>query len=104
MHNSLQQVIHFLPVGVLPFFCSNPYNGEMYIGNQESRTVSVLDDQNNIVIDTISINGIPNVIALNPNNGDMYVTNSYPDIVSIIDERSNTVIGNIPLKNSNLKY
>ncbi len=52
--------------------CYNPDNGDIYVTNSDSHTVSVIDGATNTVIDTISWRG-PVGIAYNPDNDDMYV-------------------------------
>jgi YVTN family beta-propeller protein len=58
------------PVGI----AFNPNNGNMYVANTISNTVSVLDSSTNTVITTIRVGAAPIDIAFNANNGDMYVT------------------------------
>jgi YVTN family beta-propeller protein len=115
-------VIKTIPVGVgvLPTAIAfNPDNGDMYVVNERlnqrsgvvvlSKTVSVIDTQNNTVIKTIpvgnfTIDRIPNEIAFNPHNRDMYVVNEGNESViagngsiSVIDTQNNTVTHNIPV-------
>ena len=72
----------------------------MYVTNSGSNTVSVIDE-NNDVVDTVSVGTGPFAIAYNPNNGNMYVTNGDSNTVSVIDENNDVVdtvsVGNVPL-------
>ena len=68
----------------------NPGNGNMYVVNQESDTVSVID-QNNDVVDTVTVGITPQGIAYNPGNGNMYVLNVFSGTVSVIDQNNEVV-------------
>ena len=112
-------VVKTIPIGVrvLPSAIAfNPDNGDLYVVNERtvngtvsSKTVSVIDTQNNTVVKTIpignfTIDDIPTEIAFNPDNGDMYVVNEGNETViagngsiSVIDTQNNTVSQNIPV-------
>jgi YVTN family beta-propeller protein len=47
----------------------------MYVTNDSSNTVSVIDSSTNTVIGSIAMETAPRGIAFNPNNGNMYVAN-----------------------------
>ncbi|HEY7080890.1 MAG TPA: YncE family protein, partial [Nitrososphaeraceae archaeon] len=68
------------PVGI----AFNPNNGDMYVTNFGSNTVSVIDTTTNTVVATITVGSAPQFIAFNPNNGHMYVTNRGSNNVSVI--------------------
>jgi YVTN family beta-propeller protein len=75
----------------------DPDNGYIYVANQLSPSVSIIDGSKNQVIGTIT--GIPNPIQLSYNraNRDVYVVNyDNTNVVSVIDTRTNSVIGTIP--------
>ena len=59
----------------------NPGNGYLYVINSDSNSVSVID-QNNDVVNTIPVDA--NAIAYHPGNGNIYVSNGVSDTVSII--------------------
>ncbi|HYV52561.1 MAG TPA: hypothetical protein VE971_04635 [Candidatus Eisenbacteria bacterium] len=65
----------------------NPVNKDMYVANEVSNTVSVIDSSTNTVISTISFgsNSAPVDIAFNPTNNDMYVTDVGLGDVSVIE-------------------
>ncbi len=112
-------LVKTIPIGVrvLPSAIAfNPDNGDMYVVNERtvngtvsSKTVSVIDTQNNTLVKTIpignfTIDDIPTEIAYNPNNGDMYVVNEANErmiagngSISVIDAQNNTVSQNIPV-------
>ncbi len=69
----------------------------MYVTNQGSNTVSVIDSSTNTVIKTIPVGSAPQGVAYNSNNNDMYVANSNSGGVSVIDSSTNTVIKTIPV-------
>jgi YVTN family beta-propeller protein len=69
----------------------DPDNKYVYVVNFLGQTVSVVD-QNNNVVDTIDVGLLPRNIAYNPNNGYMYITNSGSDMVSLI--------GSMPIANA----
>jgi YVTN family beta-propeller protein len=92
----------------------NSFNDDMYVSittifqNQTHRLdctettsfpcyVSVIDGQNNTVIDTIPVGDLPTGIAVNEKNGNIYVINQYSKTVSVIDGQNNTVIDTIPV-------
>jgi YVTN family beta-propeller protein len=90
-------VIATVPVGSHPVTSAfNPNNGNMYVTNQGSNSISVIDGRTNTVIGSpIPVGTSPSGIAFNPNNGNIYVTNTNigSNTVSIIDGKTNTVIG-----------
>jgi YVTN family beta-propeller protein len=74
-----------LPAGSAPFgIAFNPNNGNMYMTNFNSDSVSVVNPSTNTVISTIPVGSAPFGIAFNPNNGNMYVTNAGGKTISVI--------------------
>jgi YVTN family beta-propeller protein len=89
-------MIGAVPVGNGPMGIGyDSANGNMYVANFYSNTVSVIDHNTNNVIVTIPFasNTSPTDIAFNSANGDMYVTNYNAGTVSVIDGNTNRVIG-----------
>ena len=85
---ALEGVLATVTVGNAPFdIAYNPGNGNMYVANLKSGTVSVID-QNNDVVDTVMVGDFPNAIAYNPGNGNMYVANYGSTTVSVIGATS----------------
>jgi YVTN family beta-propeller protein len=74
-----------LPAGSAPFgIAFNPNNGNMYMTNFNTDSVSVISPSTNTVISTIPVGSAPFGIAFNPNNGNMYVTNAGGKTISVI--------------------
>jgi YVTN family beta-propeller protein len=105
-------VIENIPVGNFTLddipteIAFNPDNRDMYVINEGSETVvagngsiSVIDTQNNTVIENIPVGVLPSAIAFNPDNDTAYVVNQESKTVSVIDTQNNTVIENIPVGN-----
>ena len=107
-------VIATITVGSAPAGVAvNAANGDVYVTNDGSGTVSVIDANPldtrtyNTVIATITVGTNPNAVAANATNNDVYVTNFTDNTVSVIDANPtdpnyNTVIETIaiPLYNS----
>ena len=73
-----------------------------YISNFNNGTVSVVDTQDNIVIDTVPVGvnpagGFPEGVAVHPNGTRAYVTTLVGDEVVVIDTTTNTVLETIAL-------
>jgi YVTN family beta-propeller protein len=87
-----------LPAGSAPFgIAFNPNNGNMYMTNFNSGSVSVVNPSTNTVISTIPVGSAPFGIAFNPNNGNMYVTDAGNNSVSVINPSTNTFVATIPV-------
>jgi YVTN family beta-propeller protein len=81
-------VIQTIDVGDLPrYIIFNPHNDDIYVSNQDSNDVSVIDSDTNTVIDTIAVGDGPRDILYNPNNSYVYIVNGYSDNVSVIKEK-----------------
>ncbi len=85
-----------IAVGQLPnALAVNPHTGVVYVLNQESSTVSVIQDTE--VKATLAVGITPTAIALNPENGYVYVANYGDDSVSILqDTQILSTVENIP--------
>ena len=91
-------VIASIHVGAFPQnLAFNSDNGYMYVTNELSNTVSVIDGSTNTVIKTIDVGRNPFGVAFDAHNGYIYVTNLNSETVSVIDESTNTVIKTIPV-------
>ncbi|MDN5847822.1 MAG: YncE family protein [Candidatus Nitrosocosmicus sp.] len=89
-------VIQTIDVGDLPrSIVFNPNNDHIYVSNQDSNDVSVIDSASNTVKKTIAVGDGPADILFNPSNNNLYVMNQYSDDVSVIDSDTNTVIDTI---------
>jgi YVTN family beta-propeller protein len=88
-----------IPVGNGPMgIAYDSKNGNMYVTNFMSNTVSVIDGNTNNVISTIPLgsNASPADVAFDSENGKVYVTNFNAGTVSIINGNTNQVIATIP--------
>lgn len=67
----------------------------VYVPNEDSNTVSVIDTSTNSVVATIPVQGTPDTTAVSPNGLFVYVA-CESGFVSVIDTATNTVTANIP--------
>ena len=79
-----EEIIDTVTVGDEPVAVAyNPNNQNMYVVNQASDMVSVIEP-NNEVVNNPSVSDGPVAIANNSNNGNIYVVNQDSDTVSVI--------------------
>ncbi|CNY74631.1 PE domain-containing protein [Mycobacterium tuberculosis] len=87
----------------LPFEAGDPHGvavnpgGNIYVTNQGSNTVSVIDPVTNTVTGSITDGNGPSGVAVSPVTGLVFVTNFDSNTVSVIDPNTNTVTGSIPV-------
>jgi YVTN family beta-propeller protein len=75
-----------IAVGSLPTdIAYDPINQDIYVTNQGSGSVSVIDTTTNTEIETITVGDTPIGIDYDPINHRMYVTNSMDGTVSVIN-------------------
>lgn len=84
------------PVGIR----MNPITNKIYVANQYSNTISVIDGSNDQVISTIKVESFPYDLDVNPFNNRIYVTNRGSDSVSVIDGSTNAKLANISVGRS----
>lgn len=91
-------VIATIPVGSAPFGVAfDSANGNLYVVNQDSGTVSVISGQTNTVVGSpIPVGNSPFCIAYDSANDDLYVGNG-DGHVSVISGQTNTVIRTLQL-------
>ena len=82
----------------------NPATGQVYVANQTSGTVSVINGATNTVTATVPVGTNPEAVAVNPVTGQVYVVNqgSSPTsggTVSVINGATNMVTATIPVGN-----
>ncbi len=95
---SAQSVLTTVRVGSQPIGVAvNPSTNRIYVANNGSSNVSVIDGTTNIVITTIPVGSQPIGVAVNPSTNRIYVANSSSSNVSVIDGTTNTVIATIPV-------
>ena len=84
----------FSPAGI----AYNSDNGNLYVTNRGSDTLSVINGTTDEPVDEISLNAIaPSGIVYNAANNYIYVTNMGSNTVSVINGTTNTVVANIPV-------
>jgi YVTN family beta-propeller protein len=82
-----------IDVGNNPYQLSGNINGAMYVLNQGSNTVSVIDVATGSLIDTINVGGEP--YGLTVVGTKLYIANTLTNNVSVIDTTTNTVVQTI---------
>ena len=70
-------------------------NGYVYVTNEGSNTVSVINGTTNTVIETLSVGFFPQGISFNPSNGFVYVTVGCN--VLVINGATNTIVKSIAI-------
>ena len=96
------QQIAKIPVGSQPLHVAvSPDNHYVYVSNNLSGTVTVLDAFNNYALATTITVGGTNLqgIAVSPNNSKIYVVNTAANNVAVISTASWTVTSTIPVGN-----
>jgi YVTN family beta-propeller protein len=78
--------VNAFPVGI----AVNPNTKKVYVANEDSNTVSVLDTETDKVQDRINVGVFPYGIDINPLNNRVYVTNRGSNTVSVIDGSINS--------------
>lgn len=66
---------------------------KVYVGNQASNNVSIIDSATNEVIASVDVGAGPHGIAIIPDGKKFYVANYDSNNVSVIDADTNTRIG-----------
>jgi YVTN family beta-propeller protein len=74
----------------------SPDGRKVYVANDGSETVSVIDTATNMVIATIGTRGSVG-IAVSPDGGRVYAANLGDQSLSVIDTGTNTVIATVPV-------
>ena len=75
----------------------SPDRRRVYVANQHSDNMSVIETATNSVIATIPLGGSPFGVAVSPNGSRVYVTNINDDTVSVIDTTTFTVLRTIAI-------
>jgi YVTN family beta-propeller protein len=70
-------------------------NGEIYVANSASDTVSVISDKNNTVVANIPVGVDPSGAAYDSAKGEIFVCNKQDNSVSIISDTNNAVIATV---------
>src|SRR5215216_2087361 len=88
--------VNTFPVGI----AVNPNMKKVYVANEYSNTVSVLDTETDKVKSTIKVGIFPYGIDINPLNNRVYVTNRGSNTVSVIDGSINSKLADITVGKS----
>jgi YVTN family beta-propeller protein len=88
--------VNTFPVGV----AVNPNTKKVYVANEYSNTVSVLDTETDKVKSSIKVGIFPYGIDINPLNNRVYVTNRGSNTVSVIDGSINSKLADITVGKS----
>ena len=95
LSNSIQGSV---TVGQNPFGLDvTPDGKKLYVANNNSATVSVVDTVKREVISTIQVGLSPLRVAVTPDGSKVFVTNKASNTVSIIDTNSDILISNLPV-------
>ena len=87
-----------IPVGNTPDGVAyDAANGNVYVSNYVSQSVSVIDGSTDTVTATITVGQYPMGVAVDPVNGDVYVANYGANMVSVINPSKKTVISTVPV-------
>ena len=85
-----------LPVGSYPIGIGvNSVTNKLYVANQFSNSISVIDGSTDIIENTIQVDNFPYDLEVNPFNNRIYVTNRESNTVSVIDGSTNQRLSNI---------
>jgi YVTN family beta-propeller protein len=91
-------VVATIPVGRYPFAPAyDPVNGELYVPNQGSANLTVLNGSTNTIIKTIPVGSDPWTPAYDAQNGALYVPNEGSNNVSVLNGSTDRVVANVPV-------
>jgi YVTN family beta-propeller protein len=90
-----------LPVGSYPIGIGvNSVTNKLYVANQFSNSISVIDSSTDIIENTIQVDNFPYDLEVNPFNNRIYVTNRESNTISVIDGSTNQRLSNINVGDS----
>jgi YVTN family beta-propeller protein len=90
-----------LPVGSYPIGIGvNSITNKLYVANQFSNSISVIDSSTDIIESTIQVDNFPYDLEVNPFNNRIYITNRESNTVSVIDGSTNQRLSNINVEDS----
>ena len=67
----------------------NELTNRIYVANNGSGSVSVIDGAKDAVAATIDVGALPYVLAVNPVANKIFVSNTFSDVVTLIDGKNN---------------
>jgi YVTN family beta-propeller protein len=83
--------VNTFPIGI----AVNPSTNKVYVVNEYSNTVSVIDTNTDTVKSTINLGNFPYGIDINPLNNRIYITNRGSNTVSVLDGSVDTKLHDI---------
>src|ERR1700709_2490273 len=84
-----QSVTSSLVMGSTPYAVAvNPVTNKVYVANQNSGTVTVIDGATNTTT-AVAVEGTPHAVAVNPATNKVYVANLGSNTVTVIDGATN---------------
>ena len=86
-----------MPVGNPGGVAVNPTTNRIYVTNDGSDNVSVIDGTSNNVVAVVPVGDYPGGVAVNSTTNRIYVTNISGGSVSVVDGAVNAVVATIPL-------
>ena len=87
-----------IPVGIKPLGVAITLDGKwVYVANQGSNSVSVINTATNNVTATVPVGSEPYEVALDPHGKRVYVTNEVSNSVSVINTATNNVTATVPV-------
>ncbi len=95
-----QPLVVTIPAGLKPTGVTyDSDNGNVYVANQDSGNISVINGTSNKVMDSISVGPCPYGEAFDAATGDVYIANTgggcSSDNITVIDAANNSVAGSI---------
>ncbi len=88
-----QIMVKNIAVGAAPVGIGiNQITNRLYVTNSGDNSVSIIDGENNKILDSIDVGNIPKGVAVNTITNHVYITNFGEDTVSVIDAATNEVI------------
>jgi YVTN family beta-propeller protein len=88
--------VNTFPIGI----AVNPSTNKVYVVNEYSNTVSVIDTDTDTVKSTINLGNFPYGIDINPLNNRIYITNRGSNTVSVLDGSVDTKLDDITVGKS----
>jgi YVTN family beta-propeller protein len=88
-----------MAVGTFPSdIALNDKTNMLYVPNEHSDTVSVIDGRSNNLVDKIQVGNFPTRVEVNPSTNTIYVINEDSDTVSIIDGNTRDILVGVNFK------
>src|SRR5216683_88129 len=86
-----QKGIRSVAVGKDPVALAvNAVTNRIYVANNGSGSVSVIDGASDAVVATVDVGHLPYVLAVNATTNTIFVSNTFSDVITLIDGATNT--------------